>query len=207
MTPIATGGGEELSVMAGAPSPPKKSSHQSPKGPNNPTSPANPILPTHQTGQTSPTDQANPTDQAKRDRFDKPDRPQHGQANRISPRDAERRPAPRANSPNHRRRPRRGPGANSLRRLNCGGAPGAEQIGAALRSTPGLKSTARPKTCRGFATVAPNRRDAAPGFGQPTASQRPGLGLPSFRVELCAPVAPQTSKRAPAQATRRKSRS
>lgn len=149
----------------------------------------------------------NPTDQAKRDRFDKPDRPQHGQANRISPRDAERRPAPRANSPNHRRRPRRGPGANSLRRLNCGGAPGAEQIGAALRSTPGLKSTARPKTCRGFATVAPNRRDAAPGFGQPTASQRPGLGLPSFRVELCAPVAPQTSKRAPAQATRRKSRS
>lgn len=196
-----------MSVMAGAPSPQKKSSHQSPKGPNNPTSPANPILPTHQTGQTSPTDQANPTDQAKRDRFDKPDRPQHGQANRISPRDAERRPAPRANSPNHRRRPRRGPGANSLRRLNCGGAPGAEQIGAALRSTPGLKSTARPKTCRGFATVAPNRRDAAPSFGQPTASQRPGLGLPSFRVELCAPVAPQTSKRAPAQATRRKSRS
>lgn len=192
MTSIATGGGGSCPLWpARLPPPPKKkTSHQSPKGPNNPTSPANPILPTHQTGQASPTDQANPTDQAKRDRFDKPDRPQHGQANRISPSDAERRPAPRANTPNR-----------------CGGAPGAEQIGAALRSTPGLKSTARPKTCRGFATVAPNRRDAAPGFDQPTASQRPGLDLPSFRIELCAPVAPQTSKRAPVQATRRKSRS
>ena len=204
MTPIATRGGGRSCPLWPARLPPpqkKKSSHQSPKGPNNPTSPANPILPTHQTGQT------NPTDQAKRDRSDKPDRPQHGRANRISPGDAGRRPAPRDNTPNSRRRLRRGPWANSHRRLNCGGAPGAKPIGAALRSNPGLKSTARPKTCRGLATGAPNRRDVAPGFGQPIASQRPELGFPSFRVELCAPVAQQASKRAPVQTKRRKSRS